>query len=96
MVDVQVPPPASHHGELDFQVQQGEPGGVVLLVADGPCNDLGPITLTMPHEDWVAIGAPNTLRAALEARCDGCGCTDSEACAGGCSWAAPALCSSCV
>ena len=29
-------------------------------------------------------------------RCRICGCTDDRACPGGCSWAAPGLCSSCV
>lgn len=28
--------------------------------------------------------------------CHGCGCTDSCACPGGCSWVAPNLCSACV
>jgi hypothetical protein len=28
--------------------------------------------------------------------CTGCGCTDDHACEGGCSWAAPELCSCCA
>ncbi len=28
--------------------------------------------------------------------CKVCGCTDEEACAGGCSWAQPAICSTCA
>lgn len=27
--------------------------------------------------------------------CEGCGCTDLRACAGGCSWTAPGWCSTC-
>lgn len=33
--------------------------------------------------------------AALPTTCRACGCTTDEACEGGCSWVAPALCSSC-
>lgn len=29
-------------------------------------------------------------------KCSGCGCTEHDACAGGCSWAEQDLCSSCV
>src|ERR1700722_10362281 len=32
----------------------------------------------------------------LEHRCISCGCSDSRACAGGCVWAGPNLCSRCV
>ena len=32
----------------------------------------------------------------FERACRACGCTDSRACAGGCSWAEPGLCSRCV
>ena len=35
------------------------------------------------------------LGAALPATCRACGCTVDRACEGGCSWVAPALCSSC-
>ena len=31
-----------------------------------------------------------------EVSCRGCGCTESEACEGGCIWATPSLCSACV
>jgi hypothetical protein len=31
-----------------------------------------------------------------ERSCRGCGCTESHACAGGCRWVAPTLCSSCL
>ena len=29
-------------------------------------------------------------------QCTGCGCTDNHACEGGCSWAGPTLCTTCV
>ena len=29
-------------------------------------------------------------------RCDGCGCTEKKACAGGCAWELPGVCSACV
>jgi hypothetical protein len=29
-------------------------------------------------------------------KCRICGCTDTQACRGGCSWAAPEICSQCV
>lgn len=32
----------------------------------------------------------------LSAVCRGCGCVEWAPCAGGCSWAAPFLCSACV
>lgn len=31
-----------------------------------------------------------------ERRCRACGCTDTRACPGGCSWVLPGLCSACV
>ena len=31
-----------------------------------------------------------------EYQCDGCGCTDDDACPGGCSWIAPNVCSNCA
>jgi hypothetical protein len=35
------------------------------------------------------------LRAFVQT-CRVCGCTDAHACAGGCSWATPSLCSACA
>lgn len=81
---------------IDVQVQAGNPGGEVLLINESACDDLGPIRMALPHALWVGMGTPNTLRLTIETRCDGCGCTDSEACLGSCSWAAPGLCSGCA
>lgn len=88
--------PPTTTGTIDFQLQTAVPGGEAVLVNDGPCNDQGPVRLVMPHALWVELGNPNELKVTLETKCDGCGCTDSEACLGGCSWAAPAICSNCV
>ena len=42
-------------------------------------------------------GAPAAGEAAASARnCRICGCTDDRACAGGCHWVAPGLCSRCA
>jgi hypothetical protein len=34
--------------------------------------------------------------SALDAVCRVCGCTEEEACEGGCAWAEPDLCTACV
>jgi hypothetical protein len=84
-------------GEIDFQVTDSDPSSVVVLVAaaTGEDEDLAAM-LRLPYELWVMLGSPTTVAVTIENRCDGCGCTDSEACSGGCSWAAPSTCSSCV
>ncbi len=40
--------------------------------------------------------APRGKGAGIVARCRQCGCTDTQACAGGCWWVEPDLCSSCA
>jgi acetyl esterase len=53
-----------------------------------------------PHELLDAL--PEQLAGRLlrdqevELPCRNCGCTDSHACAGGCSWTEPGLCSACT
>lgn len=80
---------------VDLIVEAGVPGAGVELKSE-PLPDGRTIDMAMPHAVWVGMGNPNTFRVTLETRCDGCGCVDSEACLGGCSWAAPGLCSRCV
>ncbi len=36
------------------------------------------------------------LAESVNWKCRGCGCTDTQACPGGCSWVEPNLCSACV
>jgi len=42
--------------------------------------------------EWGAATAPTTP----ERTCRICGCTDSKACEGGCSWATPGICTKCI
>lgn len=61
------------------------------------------VALTNP-DDGKSIAPMFAVRVAdLEACCIGCGCSDSAACEGGCSWSVravdligPGICSSCV
>jgi hypothetical protein len=43
----------------------------------------------------IAVAARD-MRGALPTACRKCGCTDDKACADGCSWVAPGLCSRCM
>jgi len=40
--------------------------------------------------------AAKAMAAAMPTACRVCGCTNERACGGGCSWIAPALCSTCA
>lgn len=59
-------------------------------------NDGDPIVFILPLTGWATLGRPLKLRLTTEVRCQVCGCTDSEACLGGCSWSEPGLCSGCA
>lgn len=57
------------------------------------------------YADWAIKEMRDSLTAALAhlvgdsvtpRTCKVCGCTDAEACPGGCSWAQPAICSTCA
>jgi len=76
-------------------VKESTPGGEVVLEVEAPDGEQ-PVQLTMPFHVWAALGSPETLTLTLETRCRMCGCTDSEGCFVGCSWAEPGLCTECV
>jgi ParB family chromosome partitioning protein len=46
--------------------------------------------------DVISGNATDAELAAAAGRCRGCGCTDAEACPGGCTWVEPGLCSTCA
>ncbi len=51
----------------------------------------------MPAFGWRFVARVDDGELVLgDAVCKQCGCTDSRACPGGCSWAAPSICSTCV
>lgn len=52
--------------------------------------------LIVPRADWEELGCPVQIRVTTEVQCRRCGCTDSEACDGGCSWFEVGLCSRCA
>ena len=53
-----------------------------------------------PLAPWCALDCPmcwvDDFFEDVDDVCRGCGCTDSEACPGGCYWIESDLCSSCV
>lgn len=79
---------------------------VTLLVDDHQRPVLRAVSRDEPTEQLVAAMSATAVRfdlgdvanvaCAVMRACRGCGCTEDEACEGGCSWVDPDLCSSCV
>lgn len=68
-------------------VLEGVPAGYYVLRIDG---DYAPVDPETFHRDYY------TDRLAGGVCCIVCGCTEDDACPGGCSWAANGLCSACA
>jgi hypothetical protein len=57
------------------------------VTQDGVNNGFIEHVMIVPRAQW---------EAAKEGRCVVCGCTELRACAGGCAWREPGLCTSCA
>jgi len=55
-------------------------------------NHVGRALLAISH---AAVDQPH-LPSRIGEICTSCGCSEADACASGCSWVAPGLCSSCL
>lgn len=75
---------------------EGEEGLVILRLERDPVTGLDDLVDVEDEDEFER--AALTADAALHGQryCHGCGCTDDNACAGGCSWASETHCSQCV
>jgi hypothetical protein len=97
------------YGDLDLRVEPGDKGVVVapelvqpivrVLWDDHPARSFttNVAALDIGPTPWIGLRVRERDRAKAsgEAVCRVCGCSDQDACPGGCRWVMPDLCSQC-
>jgi hypothetical protein len=96
MADIDFTPPEA----VDAMALVLQTSGVALCGTRPGDGDLTPSMLRSVLASALAAGAEHLVPVCevLETvrQCRICGCTDAEACAGGCSWSQPEICSTCA